>query len=59
MPDREAPIILKVLFFAKSREIVGRAEQELALEAGSTTQQVVEALRREHPGLESVSMRAL
>ena len=48
---------LKVLFFARSREIVGASELALELGDGATTSTLLERLLREHPGLQEV-MRA-
>ncbi len=49
------PVTVKVLFFAKSREVVGVAEQEVALEdSACTTLDLIAALHRQHPQLKGV-----
>lgn len=45
---------VKVLYFAKSREVAQLSEEQFTLEAGATTQQLLSALITRHPGLEGV-----
>ena len=45
---------VRVLYFAKAREAVGITEEEVQLQAPSTTIQLIEHLVQSHPKLESV-----
>lgn len=45
---------VSVLYFARSREIAGAAEEQLDLPDGSDTLQLLAALRGRHPGLADV-----
>lgn len=45
---------VKVLFFAASREAAGTSEQELELDAGSTTSTLLQQLLQRHPALAPV-----
>lgn len=52
--EEPATMQVRVLFFAKSREVVGAAEQALTLPAGTTTEDLVATIVAEHPGLKSI-----
>lgn len=45
---------MKVLFFAKSREISGLAEQKIELPARLTGREALQTLCELHPGLEAI-----
>jgi molybdopterin converting factor subunit 1 len=45
---------VNVLYFAISREVVGKSQEELQLEDGATTHKLLEQLLGAYPGLQSV-----
>mmetsp|Transcript_4616 Transcript_4616/g.9986 ORF Transcript_4616/g.9986 Transcript_4616/m.9986 type:complete len:84 (+) Transcript_4616:119-370(+) len=45
---------IKLLFFAKSREVVGKSEEDINVEEGATTVELRAKLIAKYPGLESV-----
>jgi molybdopterin converting factor subunit 1 len=45
---------IKVLFFAKSREVAGLSEQDLELRDGANTEDLLCQILASHPALESV-----
>ncbi len=47
-------MILKVLYFAKSREVAETAEEGFELQPGATTQDLLAAMIAKHPKLEGV-----
>jgi molybdopterin synthase catalytic subunit len=47
-------IQVRVLFFAKSREVAGTSEQSLDLPLGASTEDLLAALVDQYPGLSSV-----
>lgn len=49
-----ASVSVRVLYFAKSREVAGVAEETFAVAAPATTADLLAALVAKHPGLESV-----
>jgi molybdopterin converting factor small subunit len=47
-------LTVRVLFFAKGREVAGTSEQTLQLHPGATTEDLIIAVVAQHPGLSSV-----
>lgn len=47
-------LLVKVLFFAKSREVSGVPELELELDEGADTNALLQQLKDKFPGLDSV-----
>jgi molybdopterin converting factor subunit 1 len=45
---------VNVLYFAISREVVGKSQEEMHLEDGATTHKLLEQLLGAYPGLQSV-----
>ncbi|MDP6039639.1 MAG: molybdopterin converting factor subunit 1 [Candidatus Latescibacteria bacterium] len=42
-------MIVKVLFFASCRDLVGDSEREMTLEAGATVSDLISVIASEHP----------
>jgi molybdopterin synthase catalytic subunit len=47
-------MLVRVLYFARAREVAGAAEESLELPGGCGTAALLAALRARHPGLEGV-----
>jgi molybdopterin converting factor subunit 1 len=45
---------VNVLYFAISREVVGKSQEELQIEDGATTHQLLDKLLADYPGLQPV-----
>ncbi|KAL2630847.1 hypothetical protein R1flu_015533 [Riccia fluitans] len=52
MMDKNKVVRVKVLLFARARELVGRSQVDLAVKEGATTAECVAELTKQFPALE-------